>query len=363
MSTQYVPVQWTARKIFYDAIVVVAVAIYIVLFGVVTRWLHSGDGVLTGQIVSMRAWGSCAFLMLTLILCIGPLARLSPKFIPLLYNRRHFGVLMFFVAAMHANTVLGYYYNYTGDLDRVSALFLSDNEFTGASWPFPLFGLAALLYLAVMAATSHDFWQRTIGPAAWKTLHMGVYLVFALAVLHVAFGLMKSEPHPMNAALVFGSVVLVGGLHLLAARRSLACEREEVAWVEFDGERYVDAGRPEDIPEGRARALCIPGHERIAVVRWQGKVAALHGHCAHQNGPLYEGKVIDGSLTCPWHGWQYRPEDGQSPPPFTEKIPTYEVRLKDGRILVRPVALAPGTATAPAEFDVAVARLAREEPS
>ena len=41
----------------------------------------------------MRAFGSCAFLMLTLILCIGPLARLDARFLPLLYNRRHFGVL------------------------------------------------------------------------------------------------------------------------------------------------------------------------------------------------------------------------------------------------------------------------------
>jgi hypothetical protein len=50
----------------------------------------------------IRAFGTCAFLMLSLILCIGPLARLNPRFLPLLYNRRHFGVLMFLVASVHA---------------------------------------------------------------------------------------------------------------------------------------------------------------------------------------------------------------------------------------------------------------------
>ncbi len=40
--------------------------------------------------------------MLTVILCIGPLARLDARFRPLLYNRRHFGVLTFVVATVHA---------------------------------------------------------------------------------------------------------------------------------------------------------------------------------------------------------------------------------------------------------------------
>jgi hypothetical protein len=31
--------------------------------------------------------------MLTIILSIGPLCRLDRRFLPLLYNRRHFGVL------------------------------------------------------------------------------------------------------------------------------------------------------------------------------------------------------------------------------------------------------------------------------
>jgi nitrite reductase/ring-hydroxylating ferredoxin subunit len=69
--------------------------------------------------------------------------------------------------------------------------------------------------------------------------------------------------------------------------------------------------------------------------------------CAHQGGPLYEGKVIDGCLTCPWHGWQYRPGDGCSPPPFQERLITYRIRLKNGRVLVDPRPLPAGTAVPP----------------
>ena len=43
----------------------------------------------------IRAFGTCAFFMLTVILSIGPLARLDPWFRKLLFNRRHFGVLTF----------------------------------------------------------------------------------------------------------------------------------------------------------------------------------------------------------------------------------------------------------------------------
>ena len=45
-------------------------------------------------------------------------------------------------------------------------------------------------------------------------------------------------------------------------------------------------------------------------------------------------------------GLQDRLEDGCAPPPFTEKLATYRVRLRDGLIEVDPRALAPGTKAA-----------------
>ena len=73
--------------------------------------------------------------------------------------------------------------------------------------------------------------------------------------------------------------------------------------------------------------------------------------CAHQRGPLGEGKIIDGCITCPWHGWQYQPHDGCSPPPFQERIATYQVRVEGRRILLNPDPLPPGTPTPPARFE------------
>jgi len=60
--------------------------------------------------------------------------------------------------------------------------------------------------------------------------------------------------------------------------------------------------------------------------------------------------VIDGCITCPWHGYQYLAHSGQSPPPFTERIPTYELRLRGDRILVDPTPKPPGTPVTPARI-------------
>ncbi|MCI0638436.1 MAG: Rieske (2Fe-2S) protein, partial [Gemmataceae bacterium] len=81
---------------------------------------------------------------------------------------------------------------------------------------------------------------------------------------------------------------------------------------------------------------------------YDGKISAVTNVCAHQRGPLGEGKIVDGCITCPWHGWEYRPHDGQSPPPFQERIATYRVRVADSRVQVNPHPLPPGTPVEPA---------------
>jgi len=93
----------------------------------------------------------------------------------------------------------------------------------------------------------------------------------------------------------------------------------------------------------------LPGAGRAAVFRDGNRFWAVSNACAHQNGPLGEGRLIDGCITCPWHGFQYRPEDGCAPAPFTERIPTYRLRLAGGRLQIDPRANPPGTPVAPVD--------------
>ncbi|MEO0813478.1 MAG: Rieske (2Fe-2S) protein, partial [Myxococcota bacterium] len=154
---------------------------------------------------------------------------------------------------------------------------------------------------------------------------------------------------PLAAGLVLFSAVWVGGLHCAAALNDGGGVPEKSS----DDTHWLDAGEPDSLSATRARRVDTPEGERIAIVRSGDSVSAIHGVCAHQGGPLYEGKVIDGCLTCPWHGWQYRPEDGQSPPPFTEKIPTYRMKLEGGRLWVDPTPLPAGTAVTPVRIGAA----------
>ncbi len=352
MSHAFVAVQWNRRKYVYDAVIVAGIAAYLTVFDGVARAALSGEHAVTPEILGMRAWGSCAFLMLTAILCLGPLARLNPRFLPLVYNRRHFGVIFFVVAANHARQVLNFYHAY-GPVSPLESLLTNDTMFTAASMPFQLFGAAALAIFFAMAATSHDFWQKLLAARAWKALHMLVYAGYALVVAHVAFGALQFETSPWFTTAFAAAVGLVATLHVLAARRSTGPDLAGIGQViTLDGSSWISAGPAARLVVDRAHRLTTPAGENLAVVRHGQQISVVHGVCAHQGGPLAEGRVRNGCLTCPWHGWEYRPADGQSPPPFTEKLPTHRVRLDPrGHLLVELTAQPPGTPCEPVTLD------------
>ncbi len=340
MSVSYRAVQWNRQKLAYDGLLLVGVGLYLVFFLQMAPRLDPQAEAMT---VRMRAFGSAAFLLLHLILSIGPLARLDPRFLPLLYNRRHMGVLMCLLAIQHARTAVTWYHDY-GNLDPWVSLFVSNVHVDSlVRFPFELLGVGALVILVLMAATSHDFWLANLTAPVWKALHMGVYLAYALLVGHVVLGALQTHTGLGPTALVVAGAAWVSGLHLLAARREAAGDREPARGP--DG--WIDVGPVEAIPEKRARVVCAGG-ERIAVFRYDGKVSALSNVCQHQNGPLGEGCIVDGLVTCPWHGFQYDPANGAAPPPFSERLPTFDVAVRDGRVWLDPRPHPPGTPVEPA---------------
>jgi nitrite reductase/ring-hydroxylating ferredoxin subunit/DMSO/TMAO reductase YedYZ heme-binding membrane subunit len=343
MSLRYQPVGWNRNKLVYDAVLLGGVALYILTFLRIAPMFQAVSQPLDDAILRMRAFGSCAFLMLSFILCIGPLARLDRRFLPLLYNRRHFGVLTATVAGAHLNYVLGWYFAFS-PTDPWVALLSSNTSFGRLpGFPFELFGLAAFIVLLLLAATSHDFWLAFLTPPVWKALHMAVYGAYGAIVLHVALGPLQAAANPALAVTVVASVFVVVGLHLAAGLK----ERDVATATQAGDAGWVDAGTVEDLGEGRGRVVALRDDERVAIFRHGGRLSAIANACAHQNGPLGEGRIIDGCVTCPWHGFQYRPEDGCAPPPFTEKLATYRLKLDGARILLDPRANPPGTYVEP----------------
>ncbi len=344
MSVAYKPVIWNRTKLIYDAFLLLGIGGYLALYFLIAPRLGPIGVSVSDPILKMRAFGSCAFLLLTMILCIGPLARLDRRFLPVLYNRRHFGVITAVVALTHAMAVLDWYFAYAAT-PAVTALFTANTSyFQIAGFPFEIFGVFALGVLVVMALTSHDFWLSFLTPPVWKTLHMAVYLAYAAVLLHVTLGPLATGNNPALTLVVAASAAVVITLHLLAGRQEAA---RDAGFGSDHSEGWVCIGNLSDIAEGRAIIGAAPGGERIAVFRSKGRLAALSNVCSHQNGPIGEGKVVGGFVTCPWHGYQYRLEDGCSPPPFKERLLKYRLRLDGTRVMVDPVALPLGTVVEP----------------
>src|SRR5438874_11242448 len=98
MSVDYRAVGWNRQKRIYDTTLAIGVGVYLVLFGLLSAILHQGA---TIETILIRAFGTGAFVLLHVILAIGPLCRIDRRFLPLLYNRRHLGVTMFLLALVH----------------------------------------------------------------------------------------------------------------------------------------------------------------------------------------------------------------------------------------------------------------------
>jgi methionine sulfoxide reductase heme-binding subunit len=345
MSANYTGILWNSQKKVYDTVIAAGSAMYLGSFIGLHLWLNPE---ITMETLIIRAFGTLALLMLHIILCIGPLCRINTAFLPLLYNRRHLGVTMFVMAAVHGIfNILQFHAG--GDVNPLVSVFTSSGNFPAAiHFPFQPLGFIALIILFLMAATSHDFWLKNLSPRAWKSLHMMVYVAYSLIILHVVLGIIQLEKSPALVILLGIGLCTVIGLHIAVAIKT---NQVDTAKNAVDTEGYVFVSNIADIPENRAK-IVHSGKESIAVFKYNNKLSAVSNVCKHQNGPLGEGKITaDGCITCPWHGYQYQPEDGCSPPPFPEKVATFKLLKKGEQIWVNPNPFAEGTFVEPLLID------------
>jgi sulfoxide reductase heme-binding subunit YedZ len=340
MSVKYTTVLWNRQKRLYDRWMLALMMVFLLIFVGLQMAVHPE---ITAETLIIRASGILAFLMLHVILCIGPLARIDSRLLPLLYNRRHLGVTMSLVSLVHGIFNL-IQFHALGNVDPLVSMFISNTDYGSLErFPFEVFGFFSLLILLLMAATSHDFWLKNLSPKVWKTLHTMVYFAYAMLLAHVLLGVIQLEKSPVLIGLLALGMSTVTGLHVWAAVLNKKRSQEP---EEQDAQGFYRVCKVEEIPENRAKTVLIQG-ENIAIFKYDNKLSAISNLCRHQNGPLGEGKIVDGCITCPWHGYQYLPRNGQSPPPFKEKVETYDVRLSGDWVFVNPNPYPEGTERPP----------------
>jgi 3-phenylpropionate/trans-cinnamate dioxygenase ferredoxin subunit len=101
-----------------------------------------------------------------------------------------------------------------------------------------------------------------------------------------------------------------------------------------------------ELPPGTQRRFAVGGR-LIAVFNVAGQLRALKSACPHQGGDLAEGTVVrsvtaDGPgayavdaervmVKCPWHGWEFDLETGQSfCEPRRVRVKSYPVAVEHG---------------------------------
>lgn len=99
---------------------------------------------------------------------------------------------------------------------------------------------------------------------------------------------------------------------------------------------WTDAMVESDVPaEGAVTGIEVAGVP-ILLARRGGSVVALAARCTHRGGPLPDGEVRDGCITCPWHGSKFSLDNGAvRSGPATRPQPTLDTRIRDGRVEVR----------------------------
>ena len=86
-------------------------------------------------------------------------------------------------------------------------------------------------------------------------------------------------------------------------------------------------------PHSDLRAML--GEVPVVIVRAGERIHALADRCSHLSGPLSEGDLDDGCLTCPWHGSKFRLADGAVVRgPATAPQPVFDTRVRSGVVQV-----------------------------
>jgi len=340
MGATFKMISWTPFKKRFDIIMAIMIALYLIIYAGSLFFLYPN---IQPQLLIIKSTGSLSVIMIHFILMLGPLSRINKKILPLLYNRRHLGVTLFLVTLIHGVMSLLYYQGF-GTIGIMESLFRSTNNYSHfEGFPFMILGFGALIILFFMAITSHDFWLEKLSPKIWKYLHMLVYLAYALIIGHIFTGALQRDVSVAMHLLYYTGILSVVGLNLYAAFCDYKMSKQKTLLLE-DG--YIPLADANDIPSDRAKVIHYKD-QSIAVFKYDNKLSAVHNYCKHQGGPLGEGKILDGCITCPWHGFQYQPHNGQAPPPFNEKIATFDLKLVGNEVFLNPNALPEGTEVEP----------------
>lgn len=108
-------------------------------------------------------------------------------------------------------------------------------------------------------------------------------------------------------------------------------------------ENWYIAALAKDVGAGQPHSSTIMEEPLVLWRASNGEVAAAIDRCLHRNAPLSAGRVSDGCIDCPYHGWSYDsagrctfvPSEGEGQAPRPDRrLETFPVIESDGVVWV-----------------------------
>jgi nitrite reductase/ring-hydroxylating ferredoxin subunit len=195
---------------------------------------------------------------------------------------------------------------------------------------------AGVLAAVPTAASGLNDWSDTYGAdkrvgfvhASVNTAALSLYLASLTARLRGKRTCGKIVGLAGLATLLAGSYL---GGHLSFAR---GVNVNRTAWQQGPAD-WTPVLPDVDLGVGEHRLVTAAGVP-VLLYRTAATVWALANTCSHMGGPLDEGTIADGCVTCPWHGSIFRFTDGSIVRgPASSAQPCYEARVFGDHIEVR----------------------------
>lgn len=96
---------------------------------------------------------------------------------------------------------------------------------------------------------------------------------------------------------------------------------------------YVTVAQVGDLEEGQGITVTV-GERLVALFLHEGEYRAIDDLCPHQGASLGAGCVVEGAVSCPWHGWRFRLDDGKWADNPRLGVDTYETRVDGSDVQV-----------------------------
>jgi nitrite reductase (NADH) small subunit len=95
----------------------------------------------------------------------------------------------------------------------------------------------------------------------------------------------------------------------------------------------ISVGKSAEIPPGTSKVVTA-NRKDIAVFNDGGQFFAIDDCCPHAGASLAGGYVEEGTVTCPWHAWRFRLNDGAWADNPRVKTGCYSVKVVGDEIFI-----------------------------